>query len=136
MQAGTQTAICTKSRHHLSLRSVYHSTIYGLSISVNMGFRCVVRFPNSTMISGKTRTNPGSWRHWCKDKEHKEDTSSSKGNQKHHVMAVGTFNARREDPIARLKLSMQAPHKMPVRLEAHCLLGSSPISTVLLPELQ
>ena len=54
----------TKSRHHLSLRSVYHSTIYGVSISVNMGFRCVVRFPNS--ISGKTRTNPGSWRHWTR----------------------------------------------------------------------
>ena len=31
----------------------------------------------------------------CKDKEHKEDTSSSKGKQKCHAMAVGTFNASR-----------------------------------------
>ena len=32
------------------------------SISVIIGFQGVVRFPNS--ISKKTRTNPGSWRHW------------------------------------------------------------------------
>ena len=31
----------------------------------------------------------------CKDKEHKEDTSSSKGKQERHVMTVGTFNAPR-----------------------------------------
>ena len=31
----------------------------------------------------------------CKDKEHKEDTSSSKGKQERHVMTFGTFNAPR-----------------------------------------
>ena len=31
----------------------------------------------------------------CKDKEHKEDTSSSKGKQECHIMTVGTFNAPR-----------------------------------------
>ena len=31
----------------------------------------------------------------CKDKEHKEDTSSSKGKQERHIMTVGTFNAPR-----------------------------------------
>ena len=39
----------------------------------------------------------------CKDKEYKEDTSSSKGKQECHVMTVG-HSMHQEDPIARLKL--------------------------------
>ena len=31
----------------------------------------------------------------CKEKEHKENTSSSKGKHELHVMTVGTFNAPR-----------------------------------------